>query len=175
MDNAEEYWIAVRVSTKLDGARGKKQVWRPYVRTWVLWEENLLHWSSCDIVRTFRRPTVIRHPHSASAPGESCHLPSVVTPLITERSDAPQQIMVHSSNWRHKGTLCFRRGKIFNSPEFLHRFEEKRMREFCRAMVLFQKLAQKYRYVFPDFLKSCPDLPSTSYAYSFNAETMAKH
>jgi len=33
MDNAEEYWIAVRVSTKLDGARGKKQVWRPYVRT----------------------------------------------------------------------------------------------------------------------------------------------
>jgi len=119
--------------------------------------------------------TVIRHPHSASAPGESCHLPSVVTPLITERSDAPQQIMVHSSNWRHKGTLCFRRGKIFNSPEFLHRFEEKRMREFCRAMVLFQKLAQKYRYVFPDFLKSCPDLPSTSYAYSFNAETMAKH
>ena len=29
MDNAEEYGVAVRGATKLDGARGKKQVWRP--------------------------------------------------------------------------------------------------------------------------------------------------
>ena len=95
-----------------------------------------------DTVRTFRRP------HSDLAPGELCPF---VTPLITARSDAPQQIMVHSSNQRHKGTLGFRRGNIFNSPEFLRHFEETRIGEFCRAMVLFQKLARKYWEVFPEF------------------------
>ena len=58
--------------------------------------------------------------------------------------------MVHCSNQRHTGTLAFRQGKIFNTPEFLRHFEEKRMGAFCRAMVLFQKLAQKYREVFPE-------------------------
>ena len=67
--------------------------------------------------------------------------------------------MVHSSNQRHMGTLGFRRGKIFNLPEFLRRFVEIRIGEFCRAVVLFQKLAQKYREVFPEFFKSCPNLP----------------
>jgi len=52
-------------------------------------------------------------------------LSPVVTPLVTARSDAPQQIMVRSSNQRHRGTLGFRRGKIFNSLEFLRHFEEK--------------------------------------------------
>ena len=74
------------------------------------------------------------------------------------RGDAPQQIMVHSSNQRHTGTLGFRRGKIFNTPEVLRHFEETRIGEFCRAVVLFQKLAQKYREVFPEFFKSCPNL-----------------
>ena len=59
-------------------------------------------------------------------PGNCAPCP-FVTPLITARSDAPQQIMVHSSNQRHKGTLGFRRGNIFNSPEFLRHFEEKRI------------------------------------------------
>ena len=86
-------------------------------------------------------------------------LPPVVTPMITARSDAPQQIMVHSSNQRHTGTLGLRRGKIFNSPEFLRHFEEKRIGEFCRAMVLFQKLAQKYREAFAEFFQSSPNLP----------------
>ena len=99
----------------------------------------------------------------------------LATPLITACSDAPQQIMVHSSNQRHTGTLGFRRGKIFNSPEFLRHFEEKRIGEFCRAMVLFQKLAQKYREVFPEFFKSCPNLSPISYAYRFDAETLAKY
>jgi len=73
------------------------------------------------------------------------------SPLITARSDAPQQIMVHSSNQRHTGTLGFKRSKIFSLPEFLRHFEEKRIGEFCRAMVLFQKLAQKYRKFFLNF------------------------
>jgi len=168
MENAEEYWITVRGATKLDGARDKKQVWRPYVRTWGLSEANALHWSSCDIVRTFRRP------HSDLAPGELCRLPLVVTPLIAARNDAAQ-IMIHNSNQRHMGTLAFRRGKIFNSPEFLRHFEENKIGEFCMATVLFQKLSQKYRQVFPEFLKSCPNIPPASYAYSFDAETLAKY
>ena len=145
MDHAEEQWITVRDITRLDGARGMKQVWRPCVRTWGLSEANVLHWSSCDIVRTFRRP------HSDLAPGEWCPLPPVITLLVTARSDAPQQIMVHSFNQRHTVTLGFRRGKIFYSPEFLRHFEETQIGEFCRALVLFQKLAQKYREVFPGF------------------------
>ena len=101
---------------------------------------------------------------SDSAPGELCPLLLVVTPRITARSDAPQQIMVHSSNQRYTGTLAFRRGKIFNSPEFSRHFEEKRIGEFCRAMVMFHTLAQKHREVFPEFFQSCPNLPPTSYA-----------
>jgi len=132
-------------------------------------EANVLHWSSCDIVRSFRRP------HSDLAPRESCPLPPVVTSLVTACSDAPQQIMVNSSNQRHTVTLGFRRGKISNSPEFLRHFEEPRIGKFCRAMVLFQKLAQKYREIFPEFFKSCPNLPLTSKAYSFNAKTLAKY
>jgi len=29
---------------RLDGARGKKRVWRPHVRTWGLSEFNVLYW-----------------------------------------------------------------------------------------------------------------------------------
>ena len=36
--------------------RGKKQVWCPHVRTWGLLEANVLHRSTCDSVRIFRRP-----------------------------------------------------------------------------------------------------------------------
>jgi len=35
----------------------------------------------------------------------------------------------------------------------------KRIGEFCRAMVLLEKLAQTYREVFPEFFLSCPNLP----------------
>jgi len=33
--------------TRLDGARDKKQVWRPHVRTWGLSEEKALYWRKC--------------------------------------------------------------------------------------------------------------------------------
>ena len=61
--------------------------------------------------------------------------------------------MVHCSNQRHTGTLGCRPGKIFNSPEFLRHFEEKRIGEFHGAMILFQTLSQKYRQVLPEFFK----------------------
>jgi len=82
MDNPEEYWITVRGVTKLDGARAKKQVWRPYVRTWGFSEANALYWRSCDIVRTFRRPAVIQRLHSDSAPGELCPLTLSLRPWL---------------------------------------------------------------------------------------------
>ena len=34
----------IRAVTRFDGARGKKQVWRPHVRTWDLSEANILYW-----------------------------------------------------------------------------------------------------------------------------------
>jgi len=48
------------------------------------------------------------------------------------------------------------------------------MGEFRRAMVLIQKLAQKYRKVIPEFFLILSESPPTSYAYSFDAETLAK-
>ena len=33
-----------------------------------------------------------------------------------------------------------------------------RIGEICRAVVLFQKLAHKYREVFPEIFKYCPNL-----------------
>ena len=109
------------------------------------------YWSSCDIVRTFRSPAVIRRLHSDSAPRQLCLLPLVVTSLITARRDAPQQIMVRSCNQRHTRALAFMPGKIFNSPEFLRHFEEKRVGEFCRAVVLFQKVPKNIGKFFLNF------------------------
>jgi len=66
------YRAVGRGVTKLDGARGKKQVWRPYVRTWGLSEANVLYWREylwhCW---NFWPPlAVIWRPHLDSAPGE---------------------------------------------------------------------------------------------------------
>jgi len=48
---------------RLDGARGKKQLWRPHVRTWGLSEANVLHWRKhMWYCWDFRRPIVIRLP-----------------------------------------------------------------------------------------------------------------
>ena len=54
---------------------------------------------------------------------------------------------------------CAQRRAFFNLPEFLRHFEATRIGEFCRAMVLFQKLAQKYREAFAEFFQSSPNLP----------------
>jgi len=59
--------------TRLDGARGKKQVWRPHVRTWWgLSEANVLHWRKYlwHCWDFSAPPAVIWRPHSDSAPGE---------------------------------------------------------------------------------------------------------
>ena len=80
----------------------------------------------------------------------------------TVRSNAPQQTMVLSYSALARGIrepLASGGGKIFNSPEFLRHFEEKRIGESRRTMVLFQKIARKYRQVFPEFFQSCPNLP----------------
>jgi len=73
---------------------------------------------------TFRRPAVIRRLHSGSAPRELCPLLPVVTPVITARSDAPQQS--HGTQIQPKAYEKFGLwgGKFFNLPEFLRHFEE---------------------------------------------------
>jgi len=48
--------VKVRGVTRLDGARGNKQVWRLHVPTWDILELNVcIEESACDIVVTFRR------------------------------------------------------------------------------------------------------------------------
>jgi len=72
---------APRRVTRLDGARGKKQVWRPHVRTWGLSEANTLYlrkylWHCWDFSaptpQSFAAPRSDLVPHSDSAPGELC-------------------------------------------------------------------------------------------------------
>ena len=98
--------ITARGVTRLDGARGKKQVWHPHVQTCGLLEANVLHWSTCDIIRTFQRPPqwfgslIVGRRQGNCAP-----CTPVVAPLITVRSDAPQQTIGRSSNQRHTGNL----------------------------------------------------------------------
>jgi len=64
MDNAEEYWIAARGVTRLDGARGKKQVWRPYEPEVFRKQMYCIEQGTGDIVGIFWRP------HNISAPPE---------------------------------------------------------------------------------------------------------
>jgi len=60
--------------TRLDGARGKKQVWRPNVRTWGLSEANVLRWRmylwQCwdfsASPQLFRAPAVLWHPENCA-------------------------------------------------------------------------------------------------------------
>jgi len=64
-------------------AWGKKQVWRPHVRTWGLSEANVLcwrkYWWDCW---DFWRPPSELAPHSDSAPGKLCA--PHVTPLTVQ-------------------------------------------------------------------------------------------
>jgi len=153
-DNAEEYWITARGVTRLNCARGKKQVWRPCVRTWGRPEANVLHWSSCDIVRTFRRPAVIQRLHSDLAPGQLCPLPPVVTRAATRLN----------KSWYTALTRGIREPWALGGAK-----ENFAGRWFC-----FRKLPKNIKKFFLNFFKSCPNLPPTFYAYSFNAETLAK-
>jgi len=60
----------LRGATRLDGARGKKQVWRPHVWTWGLSEANVLYWRKylwhCWDFSV--SPATIRSPRSDLAP-----------------------------------------------------------------------------------------------------------
>jgi len=60
--------IDTRGVTRLDGARGKKQVWRPRGRTWGLWEANVLYWRKYlwYCWEFSGAPAVIRRPGSCS-------------------------------------------------------------------------------------------------------------
>ena len=54
--------VANRVETRLDGARGKKQVWCPHVRTWALSEANVpFKKTLAALLGPFGDPAVIRH------------------------------------------------------------------------------------------------------------------
>ena len=74
---------ALRGVTRLDGVRGKKQVWRPQVRTCGLSEANALYWRKYlwHCWDFSAPPAGIRHPHDDSAHGEMLPLAPLVTSL----------------------------------------------------------------------------------------------
>jgi len=49
------------------------------------------------------------------------------------------------------------------------------MGEYCRVMVLFQNLPKNIEKFFLNFKNIVGISPPTSYAYSFNAESLAKY
>ena len=83
----------LRCVTRLDAARGMKQVWRPHVRTWGLSEANVLYWKkylwqwSCwDFsapLAVIRPPAVIWRPIVIRQPGNCAPLAPLVTRLTT--------------------------------------------------------------------------------------------
>ena len=104
--------------TRWDGARGKKQVWLPHVRTWGLSEANILHWSTYDIVRTFRRHAVIRRP------GNCAPCPRRYARDYCAQRRASTKPWYTALTKGIRQTLGFRDGEFFNLPEFLRHFEE---------------------------------------------------
>ena len=76
--------------TRLDGARGKKKVWRPYVRIWGLSEANVLYWRKClwhcwDFSASPGAPIVIRRRgiyHLPCLPGYTPDADAVVHKLV---------------------------------------------------------------------------------------------
>ena len=115
MDNAEEYWITTRGVTRLDGVRGKKQVWRPHW-TWGLSEAN-----AQDFLAP---PAVIRRLHNDLARGELCPLPTRSLRPWLLRTATPLNKPWYSAPTRGIREPLALGGKIFNSPEFLHHCEE---------------------------------------------------
>jgi len=86
--------------TRLDGARDKKQVWRPHVRTLVFRKQmHCIEERAYDIVGTFRRP-----PKPFGARGIVPGCPPVVTPLFESSS----RVMMVIQCFRHgaKHTAC---------------------------------------------------------------------
>jgi len=73
---------AVQGATRLDGARGHKQAWRPYIRNWGLseayvlyWRKYLWHcWDFSAPPQPMGAPTLVWRPHSDSAPGNCTSL-----------------------------------------------------------------------------------------------------
>jgi len=123
----------------------------------------------------FGAPTVIWRPHSDwfGARAIVPLLPPVITPLITARSDAPQQTMILSFNQRLTGTFGLRGGN-FQFAWIFAPLWGKRIGKFCRAMILLKQLALIGK-LFLNFLNLAQIFVPTSYAYSSNAETLAKY
>jgi len=69
MDNTEEFWITARGVTRLDGARGKMQVWRPIFEPEVFrMQMYCIEECSWDILGFFGVPAILRRPRSVLAP-----------------------------------------------------------------------------------------------------------
>ena len=83
--------------TTLDGAWGKKQVWRPHVRTWVRSEANVLYW--WKYLRQFWDFSSRRND---SAPGELC--PPCPLTLRSCAESKGTWLTIPPSRHRHKST-----------------------------------------------------------------------
>ena len=66
--------LPTRGVTRLYGARGKKQIWRPYGRIWVFSKANLLYWRKYlwHCWDFSAPPEVIQRPQGELAPEELC-------------------------------------------------------------------------------------------------------
>ena len=71
-EEANIYFVVGRGVARLNGARGKKQIWHPHSRTWTLSEAYFLERGICDTIGTFRRPI------SNSAPQQWFDAPIVI-------------------------------------------------------------------------------------------------
>ena len=105
-----------RSVTRLDGARGKKQVWRPHIRFWGLYRKQIhcIAESTCDIVGTFQGPPKsFGAAGSDSALGELC--PCWPPPSLRPCHVHKRNLKIRWCPKCHLGNSRFRSSKSSNA------------------------------------------------------------
>ena len=145
---------------RLDGAQGKKQVWRPHIRTGGLSEANVLHWSTCDIVRTFRRP------------GNCAPSPPSLRPWLLRSATRLNKSWYTALTTGIRELWDLGRENFSILPNFYAtlRKTNRRVLQGDGSSEACPNISGSFSWILKIFSKSLP----TSYAYSSNAETLAK-
>jgi len=87
---ADIFCVSLGGITRLDGARVKKQVWRPMFEPELFRKKiQRIEVSTCDIFRTFRRPILTQRP------GNCIPFPPSVTPLVALLSQIDRVLLPH--------------------------------------------------------------------------------
>ena len=157
MVNAEEHWITARAQRgqMAPGAWSKFGAPCSNLRSFGS-NYTALQYSTYDIVRTFRRPAVIRRPHCDFAPGELCPCPHrYARDYCARRASTKPWYTALTGGIREPWASG---GKNDQFARIFAPLWGKQIGKFCRAMVLLATCPSIDQF-FLKFFVSCPNLP----------------